>query len=183
MPLLSLHTERVNHSRKELFNCQNRIELSELIHPGPYLDRGEYKCRVIYEKNIIDILYKPYKRKKIRTAKLVDSEALSYKHKFLNRDKLDELYNQRELADEILIVNNGFISDAYYYNLVFWDGAQWYTPSDNLLGGVMRTQLLRENKIKELSIRPEDLPNFQKVSFINALNELGRIEISTDSII
>jgi 4-amino-4-deoxychorismate lyase len=47
-----------------------------------------------------------------------------------------------EGCDDIIIVRNGFVTDASYANLIFRKGDEWFTPATFLLAGTMRAFLL-----------------------------------------
>jgi len=81
------------------------------------------------------------------------------------------------------VVKNGYVSDSFFANVVFWDGAFWVTPDTPLLAGTMRASLLARGLIRESKITPEDIDKFRKLKLINAMNDLHIApEISIDSI-
>ena len=74
--------------------------------------------------------------------------------------------------DEIIIVQNGQITDTSYSNLVFFDGEKWITPTTYLLNGTMRQSLLQTKQIIEKPIQVEDLNRFESFKLINAMMDL-----------
>jgi 4-amino-4-deoxychorismate lyase len=67
------------------------------------------------------------------------------------------------------MTDQGFIKDASYANLAFYDGEFWYTPACPLLEGTQRKYLLETKKIYPKEINISDLHKYQQVKFINAM--------------
>jgi 4-amino-4-deoxychorismate lyase len=65
--------------------------------------------------------------------------------------------------------DGGLIKDCSYTNIVFYDGAKWYTPVSPLLEGTQRAKLIQEGIITPKALYLSDLPNFQKFKCINAM--------------
>ncbi|WP_333578016.1 aminotransferase class IV, partial [Leyella stercorea] len=80
-------------------------------------------------------------------------------------------------------VKNGLLTDTSFTNVAVFDGERWLTPKYPLLLGTKRASLLERQVIKEADISVETLMNAQKVSLINAMIDLGEIEISIANII
>ena len=102
--------------------------------------------------------------------------------KYENRKVINQLANSSS-ADDIIIVIDDNITDGSYFNLAFWDQKKWFTPNTPLLKGVRRTQLLNEHLIQEARITVSDLGSFEKVSLINAMLDLGELEVNVDQIV
>jgi 4-amino-4-deoxychorismate lyase len=75
-------------------------------------------------------------------------------------------------TDDILIVKNGYITDASFASVVFHDGAKWITPSTPLLAGTTTARLLECHAIIAGEIRKGDLRHFKKAALINAMIDL-----------
>jgi 4-amino-4-deoxychorismate lyase len=150
----------------------------------PYInERGEYKCRFLYNAKNYAIELQNYDRRKIVSLKVIyTSFETTYDFKTIVRKKLDNLFALRASCDEIIIVKNGLVTDAYYYNLVFEKQGKFYTPTQPLLKGVMRSALLQENRIIPMDISVDDISNFEKIHLINALNPLGYLEVGVRDI-
>jgi 4-amino-4-deoxychorismate lyase len=173
---IGYHNERLNRSRKELFDIQDAADLSELILLPADLDSGIYKCRVVYSKILHSIEFLPYIPRQINSLRLVTADDIDYSYKFQDRNNFKEL--MKDLAeDEILIVKNGFITDTSFSNIVFYDGSNWITPSTYLLNGTMRKYLLDAKKISIRNIRPEDIKSFESAKLINAMLDLVNSQI------
>jgi 4-amino-4-deoxychorismate lyase len=166
---MEYHNSRLNHSRKALYKSTDIIDLQQIIEIQPDIKKGIYKCRVSYSKEIKTIDFELYVPRTIKSLRLIEANTIFYNYKYTNRGRLNELLTKRERFDEILIVKNGYITDTSYSNIVFFDGAQWYTPSTPLLQGTMRSFLLKNNVISEMKIKVADLKQFQKARLINAM--------------
>lgn len=174
---LALHEARMNRSRFAVFGMEDRCNLKQFIQiPEAYM-HGLVKCRVVYDSQIQEITYGHYQIRTIRSVKIINTENHKYEHKWANRPQLDLLFDQRQDADEIIIVNNGLVTDGYYYNLVFERDGRYFTPKTPLLQGVQRSLLLKRNKIEIRNITKEEIYTYGSVHYINALTPLGKIAI------
>jgi 4-amino-4-deoxychorismate lyase len=93
----------------------------------------------------------PYRPAVVRTLKVVHADDIDYSLKYLDRTCLTGLID-RGVADDVLIVKNGFVTDTSYSNIVFTDGLRWIMPDTPLLRGTMREKLLIEGTIREKKI-------------------------------
>ncbi|MCV9385626.1 aminotransferase class IV [Reichenbachiella ulvae] len=179
--LLEGHQARLNQTFSAYFSEFPSHDLSQLLPVIP--DHDQHKCRVVYDADSVEVEFVKYRKPEIHSLKLVQGNSIEYSHKFEDRNELTKLYEKRGEADDIIIVKNGKVTDTYYANLVLYDGSDWWTPDTYLLNGVMRQFLLEKGEVRSCPIAIEDLGSFSKVSLINAMNSLGRIEINVDSII
>lgn len=174
------HEERMNNARKAVFNCNDELELEDVLDESlaEYKKgkkeselKGKIKCRILYQENIESIEFEPYKPRTIKSLKVITDDTISYKYKTANRTCLNELFEQRGSCDDIIIVKNGFVTDSSAANILFFDGKRWVTPSTPLLKGTQRQLLLNLETITSKLIRPEDIQSFQKVRLVNAMLE------------
>jgi 4-amino-4-deoxychorismate lyase len=103
------------------------------------------------------------------------NEKLDYHLKYADRSVLTSLSEKRGDCDEILIIQNGHVTDTSFSNVVFTDGKRFVTPDTYLLPGTMRANLLRSATIMESSIRVEDIKRYTHIALINAMLPLNRI--------
>jgi len=165
---LSLHGERMNRSRRELFGNNDLLKLSDYI-TVPNTDKDSIiRCRVIYAISVNSIDFSPYIPTNIKTLKIVDAGTLVYDYKYLDRSRLTALID-KSAADDILIMRNGCVTDVSFANIVFTDGERWITPDTPLLQGTMREFLLRKGLIKMDRITINDLSLFTHFRLINAM--------------
>lgn len=145
---------------------------------------GAVKCSVIYHDELLSVRFLPYRAKYIKSLKLVDGDDIEYSYKYSNRSSLQILLNQKGVCDDIVIVQEGMITDTSFSNVVFKQGDEYFTPSTFLLNGTKRQKLLRAGIIKETSISVSDLPKFESVHLVNAMLDLEEgIALSTNSIL
>ncbi|MFA6924058.1 MAG: aminotransferase class IV [Bacteroidales bacterium] len=169
---INFHNQRLNKSRKDLFNCSDFIELEKNIYIPGNLAHGLYRCRVLYKKEIEKIEFISYKPKKIETLKIVVCNEINYSYKFADRNLFENLKNKYHDFDDILIVKNNFITDTSFSNIVFFDGSKWLTPFTPLLKGTKREIFLQKKIIFEKQIYPDDLKKFQKACLLNAMLDI-----------
>ena len=165
---LSLHEKRLNSSRQKLFGSTGAITLADHIRVPDDCRTGIYRCRVIYEESIISTEFIPYLPATVRTLKIVHADEIDYSLKYLDRTCLTRLID-REVADDVLIVKNGCVTDTSYSNIVFTDGRKWVTPDTPLLRGTMREKLLREGAMEEHRITLSEIDSFTHFRLINAM--------------
>lgn len=179
---LALHEARANRSRREVFGLGEKCYLKKHIHIPEAFVHGLVKCRIIYGEQIQEVSFSHYRIRDIQNVKVVETTDLTYDHKWVNRPALDELFRLRQSCDEIIIVNNGLVTDGYYYNLVFEKQGHFYTPKSPLLRGIQREVLLKKGKIALCDIAVEDITMYDKVHYINALTKLNEATIKVADI-
>lgn len=171
-PLLERHMERMRVTSMAVFGKQLLFDASVLSASVPAV-RGCYKCRILYGREVHGISFHPYTPRRIRNLRWVEASPIDYRFKYADRKVLELLREKRGACDDILIGQDGFVSDTSYSNVVLWDGTDFYTPEHCLLNGIRRRFLLETGKIKARCIRKEDLASFQKLFLINAMMDLS----------
>jgi 4-amino-4-deoxychorismate lyase len=163
------HEARMNLSRRELWNINGNVVLSEIVKIPDEWKTGLVQCNLTYGTEIISVTYKPYTKRSVRSLKLIECNTIDYHLKSSDRSILDDLFSRKGDCDEIIIIKNGFITDTSISNLIFFDGENWFTPKSPLLKGTCRQRLLEEKKTSEMDIRPADLFHFSGLKMINAM--------------
>ena len=172
---LSYHQQRCNQSHKTLFGSKDTLELSSKIEVPK---EGLYRCRIVYGEKLNSIEYIPYTPKEINSLKIVSSD-IEYDHKYANREALDALRIAHPDTDDVIIEQEGFLTDTTIANIAFYDGKQWITPKKPLLRGTMRAKLIDEGWLKTKDIRREDLPKYTHVALMNAMIGFKILNINT----
>ncbi len=93
------------------------------------------------------------------------------------RDVIHDAVSRKENCDDIIMVNNGLLTDTSYANIALFDGKTWFTPRKPYLYGSHRDFLLDNGKITEKDIPANEIFNYQKIRIFNALIEFGDIEL------
>ncbi len=171
---IDLHNNRFLSARKQLFGQSDFIEIEKYINIPDTLSDKRYKCRLTYDGKTLAYTIKPYTQRVVRSLRIVHDDEIDYSVKTNQRHKLDRAYEQREGCDDIIIVKNGYLSDAWAANIILYSDEQWYTPTTPLLKGIQREYLLRSGRIKEIEIRENDLWRFSKIKLINAMIDFKR---------
>ena len=162
------HTVRVNKSRSALFNSTKRLSLEQTTLPD-FVKEGKWKCRVLYDQKINGVSFEPYERKEVKTLKLIESD-IKYCHKYQDRTSIDNLYEQKGDADEIIIIKDGLVTDTSIANILLYDGHDWITPEAPLLEGTMRAELISKQVVTPKKVLQNELYNYQKLMLVNAMN-------------
>lgn len=180
LPLLDWHQERINRSRRSLYTRKPLLKLTKVLEEQELPQTGLYKVKVRYGVEADSVSWSAYSVRRVGSLRLVRQNDLLYQHKYQNREGIDRLWEQRGQADEILIVQHGYLTDTSYHNIALYDGDKWYTPSCPLLRGTRRASLLAEEVIHPALIRERDLHHFKKVRLFNAMipwEEAPEVEI------
>jgi len=162
---LHYHQQRCTQSRKKLYGSTDILLLKSVIVPP---QKGCYRCRIVYSNTIHSIEYLPYIAKHIKSLKIVSSN-LEYGLKYADRSSINALLQENKNVDDIIIEQNGYITDTSIANLAFYDGMTWYTPTKPLLHGTMRQKLLDKGFLHPREIKKEELHHFTQVALMNAM--------------
>ncbi len=162
---LSYHQIRFDKSRRELFNITDKTDLTSLIEAP---DKGLYRCRIIYDKEIHTVEYIPYIPKEIKTLKIITSN-IDYNYKYADREELNSLLEKAYEYDEIIIEKDGYLTDTTISNIAFYNEDKWFTPAQTILDGTMRAKLLDEKFLHPKDIKKEELKNYSQIALMNSM--------------
>ncbi|MCR8710609.1 aminotransferase class IV family protein [Aliarcobacter butzleri] len=155
------------HQKRVANTIGLNINLQEYINP---ISEELLRCKLIYDENgVVDVLYFPYKKREIQSFKIIFDNEIEYSKKYLNRTKLDELYEKRDDCDEVIIIKNEIVTDTTIANIAIFYENSWITSKNCLLGGTTRARLLEEKKLFEKDITLDMLKNASKVALMNAM--------------
>ena len=163
---LSLHIDRMQRTIGKLLPLNFTI-------PEAYR-KGVVKCRIIYNKHQInEISYQHYTLPRIKTLRLLEAPDLDYSHKYADRSSINAHMLQRGACDDILITQNGQITDTSFCNIVFESKEGLFTPQSSLLQGIKRQLLLNNGTITKREITTLTLANYDRAYLINAMIDLS----------
>lgn len=162
---IKYHNLRLNFTIKEIFSKKSDIDLSDFIKAP---DLKSHRCKVIYSDKIEKIILSSYKPKVFNSFKIIKSD-IEYPFKSMDRSKLDAIFKKKENCDDIIIENDGLLRDTSIANIAIYDGLSWYTPSNPLLKGTMRSKLLENKIITEKEIKVKYIKNIVRFAIMNAL--------------
>ncbi|MGX9986640.1 aminotransferase class IV [Soonwooa purpurea] len=167
--LVELHQQRVFETFKH-FERECHLNLLEIFKTLEHDEDGLYKLRIIYDlDHNFETQMIPYAISEVKDFELVNNNQLKYQFKYLDRNKFNNL-KQNSTADEIIIIQNGNITDTSFSNIIFLKNKIWYTPETCLLQGVQRQHLLQTNQIKTMLITLDNISEFSHFKIINAMN-------------
>jgi 4-amino-4-deoxychorismate lyase len=135
-------------------------------------ESGLYKARLIYGPVFESIAFDSYQIGEISSLEIVFADGLDYGYKYCDRGQIVAL-KESSGADDIIIVQNGLVTDSSKANLVFASPAGFFTPEPCLLPGTKRQSLLELGVIKRKDIKLADLADFDRVYLINAMIDLS----------
>lgn len=177
------HIDRIFRTTSHFFNNPLTVELADNMIPDQ-LRSGIVKCRIVYNRKVISIEFEPYAVRNIRSLAIIESSAIDYSYKYLNRDSINKLFAHRGDCDDILITKNSLVTDTSYSNVVFKDSkGKLYTPTSTLLAGTKRQRLLDTGVVQEKEIHVKDVHTFVGVYLINAMIDIeDNLFVGIDSI-
>ena len=168
--LADLHQSRVNKTF-EHFGKEGSVNIEEIYKNLQHDEDGLYKLRITYD---LDRKFRtqmiPYAISELDNFLLVENNSYDYSFKFEDRKELEKMKTLSK-ADEIIIVKNNHITCTSFSNLLFKKGKDWFTPTTYLLNGVQRQHLLKNKKIKEAEITPQNLKEYSHFQIINSMND------------
>lgn len=168
MQNLKWHQWRLEHTFHSIYSTKCPFILENIFIPNQYRI-GLIKLRLLYDQSEFEGNFSRYEPKKIDTLKVVVDNSLSYDFKFTNRDKILNLYKQKQNLDDILIVKNGLITDTSIANIAFFNGSKWISPENPILKGTTRERLINEKNIQIGTIKPQQLKEFWSFKIFNAM--------------
>ncbi len=179
---LAFHQTRMDETRAAFFDNPEALSLPlALMKAGSIPPKGLYRVRVIYSEIIESIEFIPYEKREVNSLKLIEAN-IDYRYKYEKRPELNTLFQQKKKCDDILITQNGFLTDTSIANIALLKEGIWYTPKSPLLKGTMRAALLHHGLIVEADIHQDDLLSYEKVRLFNAMIEFGEIEFPAKNI-
>ncbi|WP_374331152.1 aminotransferase class IV [Soonwooa sp.] len=168
--LAELHQQRMIETFSH-FEKDCRIDILEVFKNLNHDEDGLYKFRLVYDlENNFKTQMLPYSISEIEDFELVTNDNLNYQFKYIDRKNLD-LLKQKSHANEVIILQNGNVTDTSFSNLLFLKDKTWYTPETYLLNGVQRQHLLKQRQIKSTAISVDNILKFSHFQIINALND------------
>ncbi|MDE8033843.1 aminotransferase class IV family protein [Actinobacillus equuli subsp. equuli] len=165
---LAYHQQRFESAIKLYFNAQPQWQLAEVICVPDEFQQGSVRCRIDYNASEFEQQFFLYTPRKINSFQCVYTEDLDYRFKYSDRKRLDSLKTLQ--ADEVIIINNGKVSDCTIGNLLFLKQGQWFSSQDYLLKGTQLSKLLEASMVQLVQITSQDLPQYEQVMMVNALN-------------
>ena len=148
--------------------------LGEYIKPT---NSGLYRCKLVYDADDISVEFFEYKKREIKSLKLVYDDEIKYAHKSSSRELLDKFFSQRDTCHDVLIVKDSFITDTTIANVAFLKDGLWYSPKKPLLCGTTRARLLDEGKLILKDIRVEELAEYSGLALMNAMIDFDIITL------
>ncbi|QNM90037.1 aminotransferase class IV [Aliarcobacter cryaerophilus] len=162
------------HQKRVAKTIGKNFDLQEYINPPT---NELLRCKIVYNKDeILSVDYFPYKIRDIKIFKIVVDNNLDYSKKYINRDKLDNLFLKKDSCDEIIILKNGVVTDTSIANIaIFYDGV-WITSKNCLLEGTSRARLIEKKEIFEKDISLDMLKKASKIALMNAMIDFYEIK-------
>lgn len=180
---LYFHQQRYQFAMQHYFLRDHYRQLSDIIIVPKAYQTGLVRCRMDYNQSEFKLSFYHYHRKRIATYQCVRVKDFDYSFKYSNREQFALL--DKKQADEVIIINNGLVSDCSIGNLLFLKQEKWYTPASYLLKGTQLSLLLAKGQVSFIPMKQAELFSFEKIMMINALNPFDptrAIEITPHSI-
>ena len=105
---LPYHEARMLRSRKQIFDLATPLNIRKHIKVPIEAQKGVYKVRVSYGKEIGPISVLPYQQRNIESIRVIPI-AFEYAHKWENRAKIHQACQKLNAVEEALFVKNDLI--------------------------------------------------------------------------
>lgn len=162
------------HEKRIISTIGKNINLLDYIYP---INAQLLKCKVIYSQDeIINVSFDIYKKRNLKTFKIIIDDTINYKYKYENRNQLNNLFSKKETADEIIMIKNNLITDTTIANIAIFLDDQWYTPKTPLLYGTTRQRYIDNGKLKEKDIDIDIFKKATKMALLNAMIDFDVID-------
>ena len=179
---LAAHSERLRKTAALHFGVDLHISVDDIQVPEN-LKENLLKCRILYSDSIEKFEFSVYEKRQIETLKVLHDNDIDYTYKSSDREDLNRLFQQRNSADEIIIVKNGWVTDSSFSNLLFEDEeGVLFTPSTFLLNGIQRKRLLEKKRVQESPISEADILRYSKIHLINAMLSPGDLVVEINKV-
>lgn len=144
---------------------------------------GLFKLKLFYNETDFTTEIQVYQKRPINQLIIVEDDEIRYHLKFSQRNVWLAYTNNLLPNQDIIVEQNGYLTDSSYANIALWNGNEWHTPKTPILHGTQRSFLLANNELVEKNIRMKDLGNYKKISLINAMLDLGELEIGVEKVV
>ena len=161
------------HNKRIARSIGININLQEYIYPP---SKELLKCKVIYNfDGIISIEYTPYIKKNISSFKLIYNDNITYHKKFLNRNVINTL-KENISEDEIILIQNGLVTDTSIANIAIYHNNQWITPINPLLVGTTTSRYIDNGLIISKDIDVKMIVESKKIALLNAMIDFNILD-------
>jgi len=168
MALLDHHLNRMNSSRRELLGITDAINFPLNLKP-PNNPQSKWKLRITYNQSINSIQWIPYIKSNPTKVLVLDPGPISYSFKFADRTVFENIKKEHPDFDDFIFLQNNYLTDGSYSNILLKSGEKWYTPATPLLEGVRKKHLINQGLIRERQLTKEDLIHADEIRLINAM--------------
>jgi|AntRauTorcE11898_2_1112593.scaffolds.fasta_scaffold18410_1 4-amino-4-deoxychorismate lyase len=168
------HEARIRKAQQSLFEEATSSIIDQVKFPESLKPDTVYKLRITYNTQIQQYHFSEYHPRKISSLQCIVDNQLSYPHKFENRNRIKNLFDQKGEADDIIIIKKGKVTDSSYTSLAFLKDGRWYTPDTPLLPGTKRAYYLEKGMLEEAEITLNNIKYFEGVCLVNAFLDLDK---------
>jgi 4-amino-4-deoxychorismate lyase len=171
---LARHQARMNATFLHVYQTNCLFDLEIIFQNFTSLNNQDWvRCRFVYNAERYEIQLFPYIYKTFSKIKMVDIPSqYNYQHKWNDRQYFAKLLEENPDFEEVLMIQNGFVTDLTIGNIAFFDGNNWFCPDTPLLKGTQRAYLLEKKLIEEKPIKVNDLHQFQRLIILNVFRNL-----------
>lgn len=165
---IEYHQARYHNACRNYLKNEPVLNLAEIINVPVKYQSGLVRCKVEYNSVEYQIQYFPYQAKRIEFFQVMQCENLNYQFKYTDREIFANL--PISTNSEVILLNDGKVSDCTIGNLLFLKNGKWFSPVDYLLKGTQLSRLLEKKRVELCRITADNLRDFEQVMMINALN-------------
>ena len=176
---LEYHNYRLNKSRHELFGSTDTIDIAQILVDIP--TSGIYRAKLIYNVSILSINYYSYTPRVTKSISIVSTD-INYSYKYLDRATIDEIRIRYPESDEILLSQDGLLTDSTIANIALSKDGRWYTPTKPLLEGTTRARLIDSGYLTTRDIEVSTIECYDGLALMNAMIGFAVIQYAIEGI-
>lgn len=181
--LFEQHLQRIQMTIREYYGLyKNLSTLKTEINQITSSIENKTKISIHYNDKNHQIIKQRYQSKKITRFFIIEKNDLDYHLKYADRTPFEQLKKQLLPDEEIIITQNGNLTDTTFSNICLYKKGIWYTPNTPLFNGIKRQFLLSQNLIQQINITTENLNQFEKLCLINSMLDLQGTEYDLNRI-
>ncbi len=177
--LLPYHQARVDRA----LSLGAHFSLDDCIREMDIPTDGRHKLRISYSQQgeLQERCCTPYSPRSIKRVLFRECPELRYEHKWEDRSALQAATSGLSADEELIITQQGYLCEASYANILLQKSGVWFTPRRCLLSGVKRQFLLDQGTVTMRDIHINDLKHYQSICLINAMLDVGEIQLGLQS--
>lgn len=169
---LDWHQGRVSDTFSKFYPGAAPFRLESLFRTSTPPAGSDLRWRIRYDHISCETEFSSFQVKPLQSLQLIRlPPEYSYWYKFADRRILELASSRRGVADDVLLIRDGWITDTTVANVAFLKNNRWYTPAIPLLAGTTWKRLVTHGTLTPRPIHVHDLDRYEACAVFNALRD------------